>query len=51
MDRLGFTALVALDVSEELLASTLRRAFAYVAPSSSLIITACAPGDAEQAYL
>jgi hypothetical protein len=50
MDKLGFTAFVALDACEELIASTLRRAFAYIAPSSSLIISSSVAGDAEQAF-
>jgi hypothetical protein len=50
MDDLGFTAFVALSDVEDILTGPLRRCFAEVAPSSSLIIDRCAGGDALQAF-
>ena len=50
MDELGFVCLIALDELVEILPSPLRRAFAYVAPRSSMIIEASDPAGAEQAF-
>ncbi|MEO1491296.1 MAG: hypothetical protein AAFV19_03990 [Pseudomonadota bacterium] len=50
MDDLGFTAFVALSDADEIIAGPLRRRFAEVSPSSSLILEQCVAGDALQAY-
>lgn len=50
MDDLGFTAFVAVADADEILAGPLRRRFAEIAPSSSLILERCAGGDATQAF-
>ena len=50
-DELGLTCLIALDEPAEIMASPLRRAFAYAAPRSSLSIEARAPSGTEQAFV